>query len=95
MDVAVRCRRVETLVGTSEAVLMERPTVATRVGGMLESVRHEETGLLVPPADPAALAAAVERLLANREEAARFGRAGRAPMLERFTLARTGDDLAA
>jgi glycosyltransferase involved in cell wall biosynthesis len=95
LDVAVQCPLTETLGGTIEALLMERPTVATRVGGIPESVRHEETGLLVPPADPAALAAAIERLLANRGEARRLGAAGRALMLERFTLARTGADLAA
>jgi len=94
-DVAVQCPLTETLGGTIEALLMERPTVGTRVGGIPESVRHEETGLLVPPADPAALAAAIERLLANREEGRRFGAAGRKLMLERFTLARTGADLAA
>jgi len=94
-DVAVQCPLTETLGGTIEALLMERPTVATRVGGIPESVRHEETGLLVPPADPAALAAGIERLLANREEGRRFGTAGRKLMLERFTLARTGADLAA
>lgn len=92
-DVAVQCSLSETLGGTIEALLMERPTIATSVGGMPESVRHEETGLLVPPADPVALAAAIERLLTNRDEAARFGRAGRALMLDRFTLARTGADL--
>jgi len=94
-DVAVQCPLTETLGGTIEALLMERPTVGTRVGGIPESMRHEETGLLVPPADPTALAAAIERLLANREEGRRFGTAGRKLMLERFTLARTGADLAA
>ena len=74
---------------------MERPTVATRVGGMPEAVRHEETGLLVPPADAPALAAAIERLLGDRAEARRLATAGRALMLERFTLRRTGSDLAA
>jgi glycosyltransferase involved in cell wall biosynthesis len=95
LDVAVQCPLSETLGGTIEALLMERPIVGTRVGGIPESVRHEETGLLVPPADPVALAAAIERLLANPEEARRFGAAGRKLMLERFTLARTGSDLAA
>jgi glycosyltransferase involved in cell wall biosynthesis len=94
-DVAVQCSWTEGLGGTIEALLMERPTVATEVGGMPEAVRHEETGLLVPAGDAAALAAAIERLLANRDEAMRLGRAGRALMLERFTLARTGADLAA
>lgn len=92
-DVAVQCSLTECLGGTVEALLMERPTVATRVGGMPEAVRHEKTGLLVPAADPAALAAAIERLLSDRDEAQRFARAGRALMLERFTLARTGSDL--
>jgi len=92
-DVAVQCPLSETLGGTIEALLMERPTVGTRVGGIPESVRHEETGLLVPPADPAALAAAIERLLADRDEARRYGAAGRKLMLQRFTLARTGADL--
>lgn len=92
-DVAIQCAISESLGGTIEALLMERPLVATEVGGMPESVRHEETGLLVPPADPAALAAAIERLLANREEARRFARAGRELMLQRFTLERTGADL--
>jgi glycosyltransferase involved in cell wall biosynthesis len=73
---------------------MERPTVATSVGGMPEAVRHEETGLLVPPGDAPALAAAIERLLGDRADARRMARAGRALMLERFTLRRTGSDLA-
>ncbi len=93
-DVAVQCALTECLGGTIEALLMERPTVATRVGGMPEAVRHEETGLLVPPADADALAAAIERLLSDRDEAQRLARAGRSLMLERFTLARTGSDLA-
>ncbi len=94
-DVAVQCALTETLGGTIEALLMERPLVATRVGGMPEAVRHEKTGLLVPPADPDALAAAIARLLENRDDALHLGRTGRALMLERFTLARTGADLSA
>ena len=94
-DVAVQCALTEGLGGTIEALMMERPTVATRVGGMPEAVRDGETGLVVPAADAPALAAAIERLLADREEATRLARAGRALMLERFTLSRTGSDLAA
>jgi glycosyltransferase involved in cell wall biosynthesis len=92
-DVAVQCSLTENLGGTIEALLMERPVVATRVGGMPESVRDGETGLLVPPSDPAALAAAILRLLQNRDEAAAFARAGRRLMLDRFTSARTADDV--
>lgn len=92
-DVAVQCSLSENLGGTIEALLMERPLVATRVGGMPEAVRDGETGLLVPPSDPVALAAAILRLLDNRDEALAFGRAGRRLMLERFTLAQMVDDV--
>ncbi|HXA17256.1 MAG TPA: glycosyltransferase [Thermoanaerobaculia bacterium] len=94
-DVAVQCSLTENLGGTIEALLMECPVVATRVGGMPESVRDGQTGLLVPASDPAALAAAIVRLLDDREEATAFGRAGRTLMLDRFTAARTADDVAA
>jgi glycosyltransferase involved in cell wall biosynthesis len=93
-DVAVQCSLTENLGGTIEALLMERPVVATRVGGMPESVRDGQTGLLVPASDPAALAAAIVRLLEHGDEAAAFGCAGRKLMLERFTAARTADDVA-
>lgn len=93
-DVAVQCSLTENLGGTIESLLMERPTVATRAGGMPESVRDGETGILVSPANPGELAAAILRLLENREEAAALGKAGRELMLDRFTLARTISDLA-
>jgi len=48
-----------------EAMASGRPVVCSRVGGLAELVSHEETGLLVPPADPACLAEAVLRLLAD------------------------------
>jgi glycosyltransferase involved in cell wall biosynthesis len=48
-----------------EAGAAARPVVATRVGGIPEIVRDGETGLLVPPGDPQALAQAVAALLAD------------------------------
>jgi glycosyltransferase involved in cell wall biosynthesis len=56
-----------------EAMAMSRPIVATAVGGNKELIRNGETGLLVPPKDPAALAAAVNDLLENREKGADLG----------------------
>jgi glycosyltransferase involved in cell wall biosynthesis len=47
------------------------------VGGLLDLVRHEETGLLVPPREPRALRAALERLLADAELRTRLGEAAR------------------
>ncbi len=67
-----------------EAAACGRPTVACDVSGCREIVRHGETGLLVPPGDPAALAVAVERLLSNRALRRRLGAAGRALVEEQF-----------
>jgi hypothetical protein len=92
-DVAVQCSLTENLGGSIESLMMGKPMIVTRVGGLVDSVRHEETGLLVPPADPVALADAIVRLLQDRELAERLGANGRRFMLERFTLARTVDDL--
>lgn len=52
------------------------PIVATRVGGVPECVEHEVTGLLVPPSDSPALAAALSRLLADPGMRERMGSAG-------------------
>jgi glycosyltransferase involved in cell wall biosynthesis len=95
LDVAVQCSLSENYGGTIEALLMERPTVATRVGGMPETIRHGETGLLVPPRDPEALAAAIVELLGDRARAEAMARAGRALMLERFQMSATADGIAA
>ena len=53
-----------------EALALGTPSVSTPVTGIPEIVRHEETGLLVPEADPGALAAAVARTLDEHDELA-------------------------
>ncbi|MEW6752656.1 MAG: glycosyltransferase [Candidatus Latescibacterota bacterium] len=58
------------------------PVVATRVGGTPELVRHGETGLLVEPEDPAALAAGLGEMAAGRERRERMGERGRELLLE-------------
>jgi glycosyltransferase involved in cell wall biosynthesis len=60
-----------------EATLLGRPVVASDVGGLRDVVRHGVTGLLVPPGDPGALAAALDRLLENPSARQRMGEAGR------------------
>jgi glycosyltransferase involved in cell wall biosynthesis len=69
-----------------EAMAAGRPVVATPVGGTPELVVDGETGLLVPPRDPEALAAALRRVLDDRELADRLGEAGRRRVSERFSL---------
>lgn len=61
----------------AEALAHGRPVVASRVGGLVDLVKHRETGLLVPPGDPAALRSALEELLADEDLRAELGRAGR------------------
>ncbi|MDJ0953323.1 MAG: glycosyltransferase [Acidimicrobiia bacterium] len=76
-DIYVNPADVEGLpVSILEALALSRPVVATAVGGVPSIVRDAETGLLVPPGDPAALAAAIERLLDNPEYAEKLGQAG-------------------
>jgi len=61
------------------------PVVATRAGGIPELVRHEETGLLVEPRQPAALAAAIVRALRDEPLRRRMTARARACLLESFT----------
>jgi glycosyltransferase involved in cell wall biosynthesis len=61
----------------AEAMAHGRPVVAGAVGGLLDLVVDGQTGLLVPPRDPAALRAALERLLSDAELRGRLGLAGR------------------
>src|SRR5467141_3255055 len=68
-----------------EAMACETPVVATRVGGIKEVVVDEETGLLVPPSDPARLGQAITRILEDPKAATRMGKAGRRHVLHHFT----------
>ena len=69
-----------------EAQARSRPIVTTAIGGMPEMVEHGVTGLLAPPADRAALADALRRLLTMDEGAlAGMGARGRESALKNFT----------
>ena len=71
------------------------PVVASAVGGITESVLHEETGYLVSPGDAPALARAVGLLLAEPDRARAFGRAGRTRAEVYFSAARMASETAA
>jgi glycosyltransferase involved in cell wall biosynthesis len=60
-----------------EAMAMEKPVVATDVGGTGEVIRHGQSGLLVPPKDSHALAVAISEVLAQPARAREMGRLGR------------------
>jgi MMP alpha-(1->4)-mannosyltransferase len=73
-----------------EAMASGVPLVATTGGAVPEVVgTHNETGLLVPPGDPEALAGMLRHALAEPELRARIGAAGRARALEKFTWRQT------
>ena len=87
-DLYVHPSRADTFPsGVLEALACGTPVVASRVGGIVEQVT-EETGLLVEPGDPVALAAAIESLLADPERRARMGSAAAADARARFSLDR-------
>jgi glycosyltransferase involved in cell wall biosynthesis len=97
-DVAAWLRRAEVLVHPArwegfglallEAMLASLPVVATRVSSIPEIVADGETGLLVPPDDPSALAEAVNRVLANP---AGYGERGMTRARAEFSVAKMAD----
>jgi glycosyltransferase involved in cell wall biosynthesis len=64
------------------------PVVGARAGGVPDVIDHGRDGLLVPFGDSEGLAEALERLLADREEARRLGEAGRRKVLRELTWER-------
>jgi glycogen(starch) synthase len=74
-----------------EAAQMARPIVATPVGGLPESVVHQQTGLLVEPEDSLALAEAIAFLLSHPDIARQMGQAGRSRALDIFSMERFVD----
>jgi len=84
-DVFVLPSRHEGLgVAALEAMALARPVVATRVGGLGEAVLHQQTGLLVPPDDAAALQAALAHLLREPALRERLGAAGPERIAQRY-----------
>ncbi|HEV2472441.1 MAG TPA: glycosyltransferase, partial [Chthonomonadales bacterium] len=78
-------------IAAIEAMAAERPVVASNTGGLPETVRDGETGILAPPGDVEALSAALAALLEDPALSARLGRAGRLRAIEQYdanTMAR-------
>ena len=69
-----------------ESMAAGKPMVATRVGGNPELMADGETGFLVPPRDPAALAGAIQRVLDDPSLAKAMGLSAKARIAERFSV---------
>ena len=86
LDIQVSASHEE---GFSSAILegmaSGKPVIATNIGGNPEAVLHEQTGLIVPPKDPGALARAITTLIEHPERAAQFGKNGRKRVERYFT----------
>ncbi|MFI5212910.1 MAG: glycosyltransferase [Gemmatimonadales bacterium] len=86
-DVKVLCSQYEGCANVLlESMAMGLPIVATRVGGNPELVEDGVNGYIVPPEDPAVIAAAVVRLLDGPDQRAVMGAAGRARAETEFGL---------
>jgi len=96
-EIVVDASRAGTgITGTiREAMAMQRPVVATDCGGNRELVIDGEVGLLVPPRDPDALAAALIRLIDDDDLRHRLGVAARKRVVERFSTEKRIDKLGA
>lgn len=69
-----------------EAMVMEKPVIATAVGGSLDQVVDGETGYLIPPGDPVMLAEKIRLLMADPEMRSRMGKAGAIRVRDVFNL---------
>jgi spore coat protein SA len=67
--------------------------VASAVGGLPEIIEHRRTGILIPAADPGALASAVCELLADTEFKRRLEQAARAAVERRFSWSQLVDEV--
>lgn len=99
LDLYIQPSRSEGLcIAVHEAMQAGLPTLVSAVGELPYSVRDGETGLVVPPDDPDALAQALAWLLAHPERLAGMGAAARTRVLDRFggaSFVQTGAEIMA
>jgi glycosyltransferase involved in cell wall biosynthesis len=95
-DVSVLCSVTEAFPNSVlEAMAAARPIIATRVGGIPDAVRDGETGVLIPPGDADALAAALHAVVATPERACRLGTLAQASARAEYSEARVIERLSA
>lgn len=101
-DVQAEIRALDILVHAStspepfgqvviEGMVEGLPVIAADAGGVQEIIAHGENGILTPTGDVPALAAALESLLRNPQQARLLGQAGRRHVLSNFTITQTAE----
>ncbi len=75
----------------AEAMAMEKALIATNIGPLAELIADGETGILVPPSSPNALADGIFRVRANEELRRRLGRAARTAIVEGYSFPRVAE----
>src|SRR5207244_5805611 len=76
-----------------EAMAMRRPVIATAIGGSIDQVLDNETGFLIPPANPTVLADKLEILLRDPTLRHRMGEAGRARVEQCFSIGQMAEKI--
>jgi len=76
-----------------EAMAMQKAVIATDVNGARELMADGKTGLIVPPKQPDALAAAIEKIIDNHDILAEFGKSGYDRVIREFTMNAMGEKL--
>lgn len=94
LDLAIHPSHSENVGGAVESLLLGVPTIATDVGGFPDLVRPGDTGWLVPPRQPLALARAMREALDDPAEAYRRAQRGQALARELFDVTRTAAEVA-
>ncbi len=93
IDVAVHPSHSENVGGALESLLWAVPTIATNIGGFPDLVMDGETGLLVPPRNPVALADAIHQMLQNPGRAHEMAVKGQALARELFDVRQNARDV--
>lgn len=92
-DVVVHPSLSENVGGAGESCLLGVPTIATRIGGFPDLVRNGETGWLVPPKDPKALAEAIQDALNDPYKANKRAMAGQQLARNLFDVRKTANEI--
>ena len=92
-DVVAHPSLSENVGGAAESCVLGVPTIATRVGGFPDLVRDGETGWLVPPRNPEALAVAIQDALNHPDEARKRAMAGQQLARNLFDVRKTANEV--